>query len=393
MHLGLGSMNTQTPEIVILLPVFNEEKTLQHCIDEAKRAIDASPFKAEVVVVDNNSSDRSVEIAELNKVRVLHNSDRGYGANLHYGILHCGADVVFFGDSDGSYPFTEFTKFVTPIMDSGNDIDFVLGNRYSPNMEPGAMPFLNKYLGTPVLTFFINWLFKLKIKDCNCGLRAIRVSKYKELRMRSSGMEYASEMIIKAAKRSIGIQNMTFDFRQDLRDVPPHLSRWVDGWRHLRFILSNADSPALLVFLFYCACVSGVCSLVASFFPYFDFKYPLHTALALLVLTIFFSTLAISVFSVRLTLYLTDDLDCPIVKKAMALDKTTGFIKSAFFIGAIGMLELSYVFIHWIASDFGIISEYGLLIRSALWLVIAANLIFVDVLVSAAVNIKESLRR
>ena len=131
-------------------------------------------------------------------------------------------------------------------------------------------------------------LFKLRINDCNCGLRAIRVSKYETLRMRSSGMEYASEMIIKAAKRGIHIRNIPFDFSKDLRSVPPHLSRWVDGWRHLRFIVSNADSPIIFLVPFYAACISAVACIVASFFPYFDLTYPLHSSLALLVISIFF---------------------------------------------------------------------------------------------------------
>ncbi len=383
-------MIIKQPKIAIVIPVYNEEKTLEQCIVEAKDAVDNSPYEAEIVISDNNSNDDSVVIAKRLGATVLHNPRRGYGANLHFGITNCGSDIVFFADADGSYPFEEFQRFVKPIIDNPQSTPFVLGNRYSPKMEKGAMPLLNKYLGTPVLTFFINWIFGAKIKDCNCGMRAISVHAYHELKMRSSGMEYASEMIIKAIKKHVPILNVTFDFRKDRRSTPPHLNRWVDGWRHLRFILSNADNNYVLGVPFGVSIFSALICFVCSFFPLFNFSYPLHTTLAFLIFTIVSSTIALSFFSVRMGLFLIDDLNCKIVRKAVELEKQTSFIKLALLTAAAGSIEFLFVLYQWYNMEFGIINEYSVIIRAALWYFLAANWLYLDILVSTFVNIKNS---
>ena len=385
-------MIIRRPKIAIVIPVYNEEKTLEQCILEAKKAIEASPYQAEIVISDNNSSDASVSIAKRLGATVLHNPKRGYGANLHFGITNSDADIVFFADADGSYPFEEFERFVQPIVDDPQGTPFVLGNRFSPAMEKGAMPLLNKYLGTPVLTFFINWIFGAKIRDCNCGMRAISVNAYHQLKMRSSGMEYASEMIIKAIKNRVPILNVTFDFRKDRRGSPPHLNRWVDGWRHLRFILSNADNNYVLGVPFGFSIVSALICFVCSFFPAFNLSYPLHTTLAFIIFTIVSSTVALSFFSVRMGLFLIEDLNCRIVRKAVELEKQTSFIKIALLTIVVGSLEFFFVLYQWYKMDFGVINEYSVIIRAALWYVLAANLLYLDILVSTFVNIRNSFK-
>lgn len=233
----------ETGSVSVVLPCLNEAATVGDCVREALRGIAALGRDGEVVVVDNGSTDSSARVAAQAGARVVHEARRGYGSALGRGMREARGDVVVLGDADGSYRFDDLGPLVRAV-ESGADL--AMGSRTRGRIEPGAMPFLNRRLGTPVLTALVNLLFRARISDVNCGQRALRGDVARTLDLNAAGMEFASEMVVKAALRGLKIADVPVDFRKDRRPRPPHLRRWRDGWRHLRFILLFAPNMVLV---------------------------------------------------------------------------------------------------------------------------------------------------
>lgn len=229
----------ETLEVSIVIPCLNEEKTLGETLRLATEAIRLSGLPGEVVVSDNGSTDRSVAIAEAGGARVVPCSQKGYGCALIEGIRAARGRYIIMGDADATYDFREAVPFVDALR-SGADL--VMGSRLRGRIDKGAMPFLHRWLGTPVLTFLINLFFGTRISDCNCGMRAFTRAAFDRLNLVSGGMEFASEMIIKAALYRLRIEERPCSLHRDTRGKPPHLKTWRDGWRHLRFILLFAPN-------------------------------------------------------------------------------------------------------------------------------------------------------
>jgi glycosyltransferase involved in cell wall biosynthesis len=226
------------------MPCLNEELTLPICIRKAQETIKALNLDAEVVVADNGSTDRSVEIAESMGARVVHQPLKGYGNAYMAGFNGARGKYIVMGDSDDSYDFTDIGRFIEPLR-AGHDM--VMGTRLKGKIEPGAMPFLHRWLGNPVLTFILNTLFRTGISDSHCGMRAFTKEAYERMHLRTTGMEFASEMIIKASKAGLKITEIPITLHKDKRNRPPHLRTWRDGWRHLRFMLMYSPAGTFLV--------------------------------------------------------------------------------------------------------------------------------------------------
>lgn len=224
-------------EVSVVIPCLNEEKTITFCIEKALRAMREAGLRGEVVVSDNGSTDRSIEVSTAAGARVVNCPTRGYGAALQFGFEAARGKYLIMGDADDSYDFLEIPRFVEKLR-AGNP--FVMGTRLGGKVMPGAMPTLNRYLGTPVLTFILNRLFATGISDCNCGMRGIERATFLRMGVTSPGMEFASEMIVKAAIFDVPIVEVPITLHKDKRDRPPHLRPWRDGWRHLRMLLWHA---------------------------------------------------------------------------------------------------------------------------------------------------------
>lgn len=227
-------MTSDALELSIVMPCLNESETLATCIRHAQSFLAESGVAGEVVIADNGSTDGSQEIARAEGARVVDVHERGYGAALSGGIAASRGTYVAMGDADDSYDFEGLGPFVEELRKGA---DLVMGNRFRGGIEPGAMPPLHKYLGNPVLSFVGRLFFRAPVKDFHCGLRAFRRDSITALDLRTSGMEFASEMVVKACLAQLDVREVPTTLRKDGRSRPPHLRSWRDGWRHLRFLL------------------------------------------------------------------------------------------------------------------------------------------------------------
>ncbi|MDE2142036.1 MAG: glycosyltransferase family 2 protein [Elusimicrobia bacterium] len=231
-------------ELSVVIPALNEERTIVHCVEKAKKAIAALGLPGEVVIADNGSTDRTRAVAEAAGARVVAVDGRGYGRALRGGFTAAKGRCLIMGDADGSYDFEQAPRYVEKLR---SGCDFVVGNRFQGAYEPGAMPFLNRHLGTPVLTGVMNLLFRTGLGDVNCGMRGVTKAAFERMGLKADGMEFATEMIVKASLLGMRIAEVPCDLHKDLRDRPPHLRRWRDGWRHLRFMLLFSPTGTFIV--------------------------------------------------------------------------------------------------------------------------------------------------
>ena len=229
-----GALDIAECDLTILMPCLNEARTLAICINKAQSWLRRSGLSGEVVVADNGSTDGSQQIANALGARVVPVAERGYGSALRGGIDSARGRYVIMGDSDDSYDFSALDQFVVRL---NQGFDFVIGNRFQGGIEPGAMPPLHRYFGNPVLTLIGRVLFGGACHDFNCGLRGFRREAALRLRLQSPGMEFASEMIVKALIHGFRLTEVPTTLAPDGRGRPPHMRSWRDGWRHLRFYL------------------------------------------------------------------------------------------------------------------------------------------------------------
>jgi glycosyltransferase involved in cell wall biosynthesis len=238
-------LSADTPiEISIVMPCLNEAETLAVCIEKAKRFISENKLSGEVIIADNGSTDGSQGIATALGARVVPVAMRGYGAALIGGIAAAKGRFVAMGDADDSYDFLSLMPFLVKLRDGA---DLVMGNRFTGGIGPGAMPPLHRYLGNPVLSFLGRLFYKIKIGDFHCGLRAFSREAILSLNLNTTGMEFASEMVVKASLQDLRIEDVPTKLIKDGRSRPPHLRSWRDGWRHLKFLLTFAPNWLFMV--------------------------------------------------------------------------------------------------------------------------------------------------
>jgi glycosyltransferase involved in cell wall biosynthesis len=221
-------------ELTIVMPCLNEAETLAICIEKAQASLADNKIDGEVIVADNGSTDGSQEIARAHGARVVNVPIRGYGAALAAGIEAAQSPYVMMADADDSYEFGHAPRFLGELR-RGNGL--VMGNRFAGGIAPGAMPPLHRYLGNPVLSLLGRVLFNVPVRDFHCGIRALSKDAYEKIQLRTTGMEFASEMVVKASLLGVGIAEVPTTLKPDGRSRPPHLRTWRDGWRHLRFLL------------------------------------------------------------------------------------------------------------------------------------------------------------
>jgi hypothetical protein len=229
-----AAVSEDTLEVSVVMPCLNEARTVGRCVAKAKACLERLGVKAEIIVADNGSSDGSADIAGAQGARVVPVARKGYGAALQGGIDAARGKYIIMGDADDSYDFSALDPFIERLR-QGDEL--VMGNRFKGGIKPGAMPWLHRYVGNPVLTGVLNMFFHTPIGDAHCGLRAFRKDSYERLGLTTPGMEFASEMVVKACLLRQKVSEVPTVLHPDGRDRPPHLRSFRDGWRHLRFLL------------------------------------------------------------------------------------------------------------------------------------------------------------
>jgi len=224
-------------ELTILMPCLNEAETIARCIEKAKLGLQRSGVRGEILVADNGSTDGSQAIAEKLGARVVSVKEKGYGSALRGGVNAALGRWILMGDADDSYDFSEITGFVKKFQEG---FELVMGCRLpmgGGTIMPGAMPWKNRWIGNPVLSFIGQLFFKCPARDFHCGLRGFTRAAFEKMDLQTTGMEFASEMVIKATLKRLKIAEVPITLHKDGRSRPPHLKPWRDGWRHLRFML------------------------------------------------------------------------------------------------------------------------------------------------------------
>lgn len=238
-------------ELTILMPCLNEEETLEIGIKKANMFLKENCVEGEILIADNGSTDRSIEIAEKNGARVINVSNKGYGNALIAGCENAKGKYVIMGDADDSYDFLHLMPFLEKLREG---YELVMGNRFAGGIEKGAMPWLHRYIGNPILSFIGRLFYGSKIKDFHCGLRGYNTEAMRKLKLNTGGMEYASEMVVKSELNGLKIAEVPTTLKRDGRSRPPHLRSFHDGWRHLKFLLIYAPDwlflyPGIIMFL------------------------------------------------------------------------------------------------------------------------------------------------
>lgn len=257
-ELGELAITGEQVELSVVMPCLNEGETVGVCVRKATAGLQEAGIVGEVIVADNGSTDGSVEIAQAEGARVVNVEEKGYGSALKGGILASRGEYVLMADSDDSYNFTHIPRFVEQLR-AGSDL--VMGNRFRGGIADQAMPFLHRYVGNPVLTGIGRLFFRSPCGDFHCGIRGFRKSSFLRMDIRSTGMEFASEMVVKASLLRMKVSEVPTTLSPDGRNRAPHLRTWRDGWRHLRFLLMYSPRwlflypGILLMFLGLLGCV------------------------------------------------------------------------------------------------------------------------------------------
>ncbi len=225
-------MKNETIEVSIVMPCLNEEETLGICIEKAQSTLKSLGYSGEVVIADNGSIDNSVEIAKRLGARVVHQQTRGYGAAYLAGFAAAQGQYIIMGDSDDTYDFTDLERFITPLQ---NGYNLVIGNRFKGKILPGAMPWARRYIGNPILSGMLRLLFGTYISDSHCGMRSFTTDAYKRMDLKTTGMEFASEMVIKAVQSELKILEIPITYHP--RGGESKLNAIRDAWRHILFMI------------------------------------------------------------------------------------------------------------------------------------------------------------
>lgn len=366
-------------ELTILMPCLNEAQTLATCINKAKKFLARTGTDGEVLIADNGSTDGSQNIAKNLGARVIKVATKGYGAALIAGIKAAQGKYVIMGDADDSYDFLNLDTYLEKLRAG---CELVIGNRFKGGIMPGAMPPLHKYLGNPVLSTIGRIFFKSPIKDFHCGLRGFNKAAIEKLNLQTTGMEFASEMVVKASLNKLNIIEVPTVLSKDGRNRPPHLRSWRDGWRHLRFLLMF--SPRWLFFY------PGIILTLLGFIGMFalmlgpvelaDIQFSIHTSLyfgtfSLIGVQAIFFALFAKVYAINLGIIPADHR----IEKSINLFSLEFGLMIGLLLTLLGIIGSIYIFLDWKNDAFGILDPtitMRFLIPSAIMLAIGIQTMF-----------------
>ncbi|MEM9225416.1 MAG: glycosyltransferase family 2 protein [Pseudomonadota bacterium] len=375
-------------ELTILMPCLNEAETLAICIRKALAYLETSGVSGEVLVADNGSTDGSREIAAAEGARMVPVSERGYGAALIGGIKAAKGRYIIMGDADDSYDFSALQGFVDELRGGA---DLVMGNRFKGGIRPGAMPILHRLIGNPVLSFIGRLFFKIPVGDFHCGLRGFNRDAIRKLELSSTGMEFASEMVVKSAINGYELKEVPTTLDPDGRSRAPHLKTWRDGWRHLRFLLLHSPKwlfafPGVVMLILG---VVGVGALVGGAVSIGSIEFDIHTLVVACFAILVGSQLLMFSFVTRSFASMFGIL--PNTRKlegvfgAFTLER---MLQLSLVLVLLGLAGGVFTLLQWIGSGFGEMSEE----TSLRWFVLSLTVLTVGIQTAAAAFLSSFVR-
>ena len=365
------------PVVSVVIPCLNEAGNIEECVKAALAAIKAMGVRGEVIVADNDSEDDSAHLADLAGARVVVEHRRGYGSAYLAGFAASRGQYIVMADADLTYDFNEIPRFVAELEDGA---ELVMGDRME-NIQPGAMPWLHRYVGNPLLSGLLNFFFRTGVSDAHCGMRALRRDVLGRLDLRTTGMEFASEMVIRASKENLRIAEFPIEYHP--RGGESKLSSFRDGWRHLRFLLVH--SPTHL-FILPGAILSGLglllMVLVAAGFSFFGRAWGLHTLIGGSLLTIVGTQiLALGLCAHAYGTYFMGDRDPWFDRMRARFRLEHGLMLGGLFMLA-GFVMGTVVVVTWISNGFGQLSYEQLALFAATLLIVGIQIFFSSFLLS-----------
>lgn len=346
-------------ELSVVMPCLDESETLATCIRKAKKFFKDNNIAGEVIVADNGSTDGSQEITISEGAVLVNVEEKGYGSAIWGGIQHARGKYIIMGDSDDSYDFLNLSKFVENLREG---YDLVMGNRFKGGIKKKAMPFLHRYIGNPVLSLIGRLFFKINIRDFHCGLRGFSKEAIMKMGLRTKGMEFASEIVVKASLLNMKITEVPTILSPDGRTRKPHLNTWRDGWHHLRFLLMYSPKwlflyPGIILFI-----ISGIifCKLVYGKIYFENHTLDIHS-LTYFGFGLIFSYQLI-IFSLFSKIYAVNQGLMPVsikfknIFKYFTLEKGLILGMILLFIGIILTIDM---LLEWKTLNFGIINDIG----------------------------------
>jgi glycosyltransferase involved in cell wall biosynthesis len=365
------------PHVSVVIPCLNEAGTIEQCVRSARRALDAGGIAGEIIVADNGSEDGSGELAAAAGAHVVLEPERGYGSAYLAGLAAARGRYIVMADADLTYDFDEIPRFVAE-LEAGADV--VIGNRMG-NIKPGAMPWHHRYIGNPLLSGFLNLLFRTGVDDAHCGMRALRRDVLPRLDLRTTGMEFASEMVIRAAKEKLVIRQFAIEYHQ--RGGESKLSSFRDGWRHLRFLLVHSPNYLFILPGALMAAVGWIVELiVVARVPVFSRQWDIHALIAGALLAIVGTqVVALGICAHTYGTYFMGEKDRWFDRMRARFRLEHGLLLGGG-VTFIGFVVGAIIVIDWINHGFGPLSEERLAVLAATLIIVGIQIFFSSFLLS-----------
>jgi glycosyltransferase involved in cell wall biosynthesis len=363
--------------VSVVIPCLNEEGNVARCVTEAIAALEDAGLSGEVIVVDNDSDDRSAELAQAAGARVIVEPRRGYGSAYLAGFAAARGTYIVMADADLTYDFGDIPRFVAGLQEGA---ELVMGNRMG-NIQPGAMTWLHRYVGNPLLSGFLNVLFRTGVRDAHCGMRAVRRDRLEALGLRTTGMEFASEMIVRAAKEKLDIREIPIEYHP--RGGESKLSSFRDGWRHLRFLLLHSPNHLFILPGLVIAALGALISLtVLAHVHVLQRHWDVHTLIGGSLLVIVGAQLVgLGLCAHAYATYFMGERDAWFDRARERLRLEHGLMLGSV-VALAGLAMMTVIVVDWVAHGFGSLAQERAALFAATLLVLGIQIVFTSFLLS-----------
>jgi glycosyltransferase involved in cell wall biosynthesis len=374
---GSGRVRDQSPRLSVVIPCLNEAANIEQCVQSALSVLEAKGIDGEIIVADNDSEDDSARLAAGAGAIVVHEPERGYGSAYMAGFAVARGRYILMADADLTYDFNEIPKFLTELE---RGADMVIGNRMQ-NIHPGAMPWHHRYIGNPLLSGFLNLLFRTGIDDAHCGMRAFRTDVLPRLDLRTTGMEFASEMVIRAAKEDLVMRQFPIEYHP--RGGESKLSSFRDGWRHLRFLLVHSPNHLFIFPGAVMAAIGAIMELVViTRLGVFGREWDIHALIAGALLAIVGTqVVALGICAHAYATYFMGEKDRWFDRMRARYKLEHGLLVGGG-LAVAGILMGIFIVVDWINNGFGALSEERLAVLAATLIIVGIQIFFSSFLLS-----------